>query len=72
MSNFLLFSYLLTEVVNMKIELTRDEFLIIMDSLLHNHRNLKMYYKEHTDEKDRIGMLDPKEVAEVYIKLLNY
>lgn len=54
----------------MRIELSRDEHLIIMDSLLHNYSDAKT--QEHTDEEEIIEIIDKDLIAKLYIKLLNY
>lgn len=52
----------------MKIELSRDEHLIILDSLLHNYSEAK---DKETGEEG-IEIINKDEIARLYIKLLNY
>jgi hypothetical protein len=70
MSNIPSHAYLPIEVINMNIELSLEEQLIIMDSLLHSYLNSKMYYKDHSSKDDRIGLMDQEEILKTYNKIL--
>lgn len=54
----------------MNIELTDKDVLCILDSVHGKYIGTKLYFKEHTDEIDKIGMTTPEELKELYNNLL--
>ncbi|MEG0132549.1 MAG: hypothetical protein RR891_05550 [Clostridium sp.] len=54
----------------MKIDLNEKEILYVLDSVHGKYISTKLYFREHTDEIDVIGMTTPEELRELYNNLL--
>ncbi|MEG1256762.1 hypothetical protein [Clostridium sp.] len=54
----------------MKIDLNEKEILYALDSVHGKYISTKLYFREHTDEIDKIGMTTPEELKELYNNLL--
>jgi len=55
----------------MKIELDDKNILYVLDSIHGKYISTKLYFKEHTNEIDKIGMTTPEELKDLYNIYLN-
>jgi hypothetical protein len=54
----------------MKIELDDKDILYVLDSIHGKYISTKLYFKEHTDKIDKIGMTTPEELKDLYNNFL--
>ncbi|KEZ88924.1 hypothetical protein IO99_01845 [Clostridium sulfidigenes] len=54
----------------MKIELDDKNILYVLDSIHGKYISTKLYFKENTNEIDKIGMTTPEELKDLYNNLL--
>ncbi len=55
----------------MKIDLNDQEILYTLDSVHGKYISTKLYFKEHTDDLEKIGMTTPEELKALYNNLLD-